>query len=355
MIYTTTSTTVYTTTTAVRTTTTDPDYPPFSTTSDLATTTYHKTTTTSTTTTESDGTLSSVLHLNSFETNPSYIRNNLLQNGGELLTSQIEYGEGAEVYGSCSCLIAGQMMIFGGAQQPRQVSRLNDCRLEVRDQLRIYDFAYGACHPMTAMSDEWWVLLCFSFGFERDCVKYNIVTKANEGQVSTHHSHSRTRMAMFGGEMIGDELLATRLLVVGDYGGHNKAELFYNYTWFETLAWPFSDTISMYAATTVNRKAYIFGGLDGYNYLTTIATFDGSTWSAIGRLVHGRHAHGVISVGQMAWTNGFVIVGGAGDNLSEECRLVGEGDEIECYTVGPVLTNYAWYPELFPVTHNYCV
>ena len=156
------------------------------------------------------------------------------------------------------------------------------------------------------------------------------------------------------GQMIGDDLMATRLLVVGDYGGHNKAEFYYNYTWWETEPWPFSDSISMYAATTFNRKAYIFGGLDGYNYLTTVATFDGLEWLAIGRLVHGRHAHGVI---QVDGTNGFLVVGGAGDYLSEECHSSFESTDsnFECHSVGPTLTNYAWYPELFPVTNNYCV
>ena len=174
MLYSTTSTTVRTTTTASNRTTTE--------------------STGTTTSTTVRTTTTAVLHLSSFESNTSYVRNSV----NELLTSQIEYADGTEVFGSCSCLVAGQMMVFGGAQQPRQVSRLADCRLEVRDQLRIYDFSYGACHVMTAIENDKWVLLCFSFGYERDCIKYNVLTKENKGQPSSYNDHARTRMAMYG-------------------------------------------------------------------------------------------------------------------------------------------------------------
>ena len=186
MLYSTTSTTVRTTTTATNGTTTES--------SGTTKSTTIRTTTTASISTTAESTGSAVLHLNSFGSNTSYVRNNI----NELLPSQIEYADGTEVFGSCSCLVAGQMMVFGGAQQPRQVSRLADCRLEVRDQLRIYDFSYGACHVMTAIENDKWVLLCFSFGYERDCIKYNVLTKENKGQPSSYNDHARTRMAMYG-------------------------------------------------------------------------------------------------------------------------------------------------------------
>ena len=43
----------------------------------------------------------------------------------------------------------------------------------------------------------------------------------------------------------------------------------------------------MYSTATLNKKAFIFGGLDGYTQLDTIASFDGYDWQQVGRLQAG--------------------------------------------------------------------
>lgn len=105
----------------------------------------------------------------------------------------------------------------------------------------------------------------------------------------------------------------------------------------------------MYATATLDQKAYIFGGLDGYHYIDQIVTFDGSKWSKVGTLQNARYAHDVTFLNQV-----FLVVGGAGSLPSEVCSLDQNG-QMSCLPKGPFMDNFAWYPESFIVEENYCI
>ena len=48
----------------------------------------------------------------------------------------------------------------------------------------------------------------------------------------------------------------------------------------------------------------------------------------------------------------FLVVGGGGNYKTESCELY--NGNMVCTEQDPVLKNYAYYPELFAVTDNYC-
>ena len=54
------------------------------------------------------------------------------------------YESDTEAFGSCSVLFAGDMLIFGGYNEPRQISRVDECRVKRLGTLE-FDFFYGAC------------------------------------------------------------------------------------------------------------------------------------------------------------------------------------------------------------------
>ena len=131
------------------------------------------------------------------------------------------------------------MMIFGGSLWPRQVSKVVDCQIVSAGELR-FDFTHGACHVSTRGNFESNALLCFPFGKEKKCAQYDIFTTEVGFLADSHFDHARTRLVDFGGQWIGDELLETKILSVGSYSGHSKAEIFYNNSWFEVDEFPFS-------------------------------------------------------------------------------------------------------------------
>ena len=65
--------------------------------------------------------------------------------------------------GSCSTSFNGEMLIFGGQQEPRQVSKIRGCGLE-RVSTLPFDFD-GACQARIRNQ----ILLCFSAYEEQTC------------------------------------------------------------------------------------------------------------------------------------------------------------------------------------------
>ena len=55
-----------------------------------------------------------------------------------------EFESETEAFGSCSVKFENEMLIFGGRNEPRQISRIDDCRVKRIGTLE-FDFFYGAC------------------------------------------------------------------------------------------------------------------------------------------------------------------------------------------------------------------
>ena len=67
------------------------------------------------------------------------------------------YGQGTEVYESCSINWQGEMYIFGGAYRTTQISKLSGCKVERVNSLQ-FDHRRAACANMNDQS----IYLCFN-------------------------------------------------------------------------------------------------------------------------------------------------------------------------------------------------
>ena len=74
------------------------------------------------------------------------------------LRFRFKYGENTEVYQSCSIMWHGELYVFGGDDNKRQISKVHSCGLYHYGTLR-FPFNNGAC---ANFNDER-VYLCFSF------------------------------------------------------------------------------------------------------------------------------------------------------------------------------------------------
>ena len=71
------------------------------------------------------------------------------------------------------------------------------------------------------------------------------------------------------------------------------------------------------------------------------------TWSKMGDLNSGRHAHNVNFDGAH-----FLVVGGYGTRKTERCTMA--NGQMTCIEQNPELTNYSYYPELYLVPIDFC-
>ena len=100
------------------------------------------------------------------------------------------------------------------------------------------------------------------------------------------------------------------------------------------------------AVVYVYSSYFYFGGSGAESI---IARLDGTTYqlSKIGQLNVGRNGHNAIHL------NGrFVIVGGNGTRNIEKCEY--KNDQMVCQSQLPILTDYAYYPELMTVADDFC-
>ena len=54
------------------------------------------------------------------------------------------YEPDTEAFGSCSIKFENRFYVFGGRDEPRQISQIQDCKLSRVGSLE-FDFFYGAC------------------------------------------------------------------------------------------------------------------------------------------------------------------------------------------------------------------
>ena len=157
--------------------------------------------------------------------------------------------------------------------------------------------------------------MCFGYGYESSCAKYNPFRDEVNFMPQSNYSHSRARLGKntfrtwtklnysdvwrsndwrwSNGYAYIDSwklwrscefrTLLQQFLVSNFFLPLLKKVRILKIKAFYTLVF----SISMYSTATLNRKAYIFGGLDGFKQLDIIACFDGSEWNQVGRLLAG--------------------------------------------------------------------
>ena len=96
-----------------------------------------------------------MLVLNTFYRDQASITNS---SGLEMNLRRFKYGEDTEVKQSCSVLWHGDLYVFGGGENKRQISKVHSCGLYHYGTLR-FPFDTGAC---ANFNDER-VYLCFNF------------------------------------------------------------------------------------------------------------------------------------------------------------------------------------------------
>ena len=78
------------------------------------------------------------------------------------------YEDETEVSGSCSAILNGEMFVFGGWDEKRQISKVENCTLKRIGTLPM-DFRSGACNTYQGRKGEWHVLLCFGIDDKTGC------------------------------------------------------------------------------------------------------------------------------------------------------------------------------------------
>ena len=165
------------TTTAVTSTTT------------AATTTSSTTSTTTTRTTKAPSQATEVLVLNTRKNadNVPIITNAA---GRQDTNFEFVFGEGTQVYLSCSMTWKNDLYVFGGNPNKRQISQLVGCQLTQIGELE-FDHHFGAC---ANVADEK-LYLCFGSGDSNKCRVTLSPTGVYEGTNRSSFDHRETRIA----------------------------------------------------------------------------------------------------------------------------------------------------------------
>ena len=93
--------------------------------------------------------------------------------GSGTLTSEFQFGQSESTgsYRSCSTVINGLMMIFGGDSNSdfdNQISVVESCGLRRLGTLPM-QFEFGACNTFQSNEGDEEVLLCFAYNGRKDC------------------------------------------------------------------------------------------------------------------------------------------------------------------------------------------
>ena len=129
-----------------------------------------------------------------------------------------------------------------------------------------------------------------------------------------------------------------------------------NNRWTNAEDWPFNGlNLHIYRAPIVfvGNSFYLVGGqrdhLSASWAGSTIGRMDTQTWkwTRAGDLVRSRTRHNAIVDGSR-----ILVVGGYGNLNTETCQV--SNGEVSCQEQEPKLDDYYSWPELCPVTYNFC-
>ena len=106
-----------------------------------------------------------------------------------------QFNDNTEVYRSCSLQWKNHYYVFGGENQKKQVSMVNENRLERKGSLN-FDFDRGACTVLNQVN----IVLCFDYHETKFCRKSNKPLGSFAKLLNSNYDHRYTRIASFDGE-----------------------------------------------------------------------------------------------------------------------------------------------------------
>merc|ERR1712227_100329 len=250
-----------------------------------------------------------------------------------------DYGRRTGSLYSCSAVLSGKMMIFGGDKKKpfgNQISQVEGCSLQ-----RIGSFATpvmdSACNTF---GDKVWI--CFYEENVRGCVSYDGENLREEKDA--HAGHYLSSLGVYQDKPFalgGNE---------GSFsGGHLKVEQWlYSDSWSVGDDSPFASSFIIdYSTATVENVLYIFGGMVDGEASRSVASFQNGAWRRRGRLLGpARKGHRSIARGSTVFH-----VGGWGTQTVEQWFLGERRSKVRHFEL---LTDYADYPECFFVPIDFC-
>ena len=113
-----------------------------------------------------DQKLTTVVSLNTYGSNNAFLLNPF--NDSNLYDPKVNftYEPNTEVYYSCYAVFKGRQYIFGGEENPRQISIVNECTLQRSGSLN-FDFYEGTCLNW----DDRQMTLCFDHTDNKNCYR----------------------------------------------------------------------------------------------------------------------------------------------------------------------------------------
>jgi len=256
--------------------------------------------------------------------------------GGEVNSEiNFEFGEGTGSENSCSAVLEGKMMIFGGPSSSRydygdQISQVIGCRLE-----RVGQFPGSvnapACNTFGSSPNQR-VWICFNKENFSECKSYDGSSIVDEQDANYEHITNSNVLGKYEDSPF----------VVG--GESNVKVEHYKTSWSTLGDFPYAKSyIDGYSTVTIDGEVYIFGGYGGGYDLA--AKYNGS-WSQVGALLQARYCHRSIAQG-----NTVIHIGGYGEQYFEEWKI--DGDNIEKKQSEATINNYVW--SSFWVPADFCV
>ena len=138
--------------------------------------------------------LKSVLILSTYKSNKAVITDGNGKEEYPVNDFMFMFGTNTEAAYSCSVTWRGELFIFGGYAEKRQISKLNGCKLERVGSLT-FDHYFGAC---AVVNNDHTIYLCFdynnSFGYKK-CRKANEPLGVFKEISSSNYEHIFARIA----------------------------------------------------------------------------------------------------------------------------------------------------------------
>ena len=169
-----------------------------------------------------------ILAMNSYRDEKSAI---IDLNGITSVANKVTFNDFTDVYEACSLTHRGEMLIFGGATQTKQVSRVSNCQVNRIASLP-FIFSRGGC-TVFGRNEE--LMLCSSYDDSQTChtaTEYS----AEWTSMKTIYTHMSARLA--------SNPTLERILTVGSYREHASSE------WFDHSTRKWVQTSSLYAFPT---------------------------------------------------------------------------------------------------------
>ena len=106
-----------------------------------------------------------------------------------------KFGQGTEVYFSCSLQWLNNYYVFGGQNEKKQVSMVSGNRLERKGTLD-FNFLYGACTVL----NQFTIVLCFDWDERNVCRQSTNPLGSFRKLPNSNYDHRRTRITSFDGK-----------------------------------------------------------------------------------------------------------------------------------------------------------